>query len=110
MNKDIYIALGILVCALSTWATRALPFLLFGGKRELPAFVRYLGQVLPSAIMVILVCYCLRGISFAEPKAFAPELIASVVVAILQLRKKNTFLSIAAGTACYMILIRTLFA
>ena len=37
------------------------------------------------------------------------EVIAVAVTALLHLWKRNTLLSIAAGTVCYMILIRTVF-
>ncbi len=32
-------------------------------KKELPRLVRYLGAVLPAAIMAVLVVYCLKGIT-----------------------------------------------
>ena len=39
------------------------PFLLFGGKRQLPELIRYLGTVLPPAIMAVLIVYCLKGVT-----------------------------------------------
>ena len=57
-NDALYPILMIAVAALVTWLTRAIPFLVFG-KRQLPGMVVYLGEVLPPAIMVILVIYCL---------------------------------------------------
>ena len=53
-NDVLYPILMIAVAALVTWLTRAIPFLVFG-KRQLPGMVVYLGEVLPPAIMVILV-------------------------------------------------------
>ena len=55
----------IAVIALVTIALRFLPFLIFSGKRETPAYISYLGKVLPFAIMGMLVVYCLRNISFS---------------------------------------------
>ena len=56
-------SIGIIaVAAIVTLFIRAIPFVLFGGKREVPATVTYLGKVLPPAIMVILVVYCVKGI------------------------------------------------
>lgn len=49
-----YVLSTILVCALCTQITRWLPFLLFGGKKEVPGLVRYLGTILPAAIMAVL--------------------------------------------------------
>ena len=46
-----YVLITVIICALCTQATRWLPFLLFGGKKEVPRIVRYLGAVLPAAII-----------------------------------------------------------
>ncbi len=95
--------------ALMTWLTRALPYLLFGGKRGVPSMVSYLGSALPPAIMVILVLYCLRGIQFTSFPHGLPELLSVGLVVLIQCWKKNTILSVALGTAGYMCLIRTVF-
>ena len=110
MSGNLYVAAAIGAVALVTWLTRALPHMLLGGRRELPDWSRYLGGVIPPAIMVILVLYCLRGIELTVWPHGAAELIALGVVVLLQLLKKNTVLSIFLGTACYMILLRTAFA
>lgn len=108
MSGNTYIALSILIIAACTWLTRAVPYLLFGGKRGVPGLVRYLAVALPQAIMVVLVVYCLRGTSFQAVAGWLPQLIAVALVALLQIWKKNAMLSIFAGTAAYMILIRLL--
>ena len=100
---------AIAVVALMTWFTRAVPYLLFGGKTELPDTVRYLGTVLPASIMVILVGYCLRDIDLTAFPFGLAEIVSVAVVIALQWMKRNTILSILMGTACYMILIRTVF-
>lgn len=98
----------IAVCAACTIIERALPFLIFRG-REVPEGIRYLGRVLPMAIMATLVMYCLKGISFSSAAGFVPMLLASAVTAILHLWKRNTMLSIFGGTVCYMLLIQLVF-
>ena len=45
----------ILVTAVCTLITRLVPFALFGGKKEMPKAVNYLGVILPPAIMATLV-------------------------------------------------------
>jgi branched-subunit amino acid transport protein AzlD len=95
------------VVALVTGLTRALPYLFFGGKKELPRMVHYLGAVLPASIMIILVVYCLRNINFTVFPFGMAELLSVGIVIVAQVTKRNTFLSIFLGTACYMILIRT---
>ena len=96
------------VIAAMTMITRGLPYLLFARKCP-PPLVAYLGAVLPSAIMIILVVYCLRNVAWTVAPHGAAELISVAAVVTMQLWRKNTLISIFTGTACYMILIRTAF-
>ena len=99
----------IAVTALCTILSRAFPFLVFGGKKEVPGTVRDLGAVLPSSIMAVLVVYCLRNIDFSAVSHFLPSIIACLVVAGLHLWRKNILLSIGLGTVCYMVLVQAVF-
>ena len=99
----------IAVIAMVTIALRFLPFLIFSGKRQTPAYVAYLGKVLPFAIMGMLVVYCLRNISFTSMPFGIPELLGCAVVVWLHLWKRNTLLSIAGGTVFYMLLVQMIF-
>ena len=107
MNNTMYPIAVIGVITVVTWALRAFPFLLFG-NRPLPKVIRYLGKALPPAIMTVLVIYCLRDTSFSQSPFGIPELAACALVVILQVARKNMYLSIIAGTVCYMILIRVM--
>ena len=102
-------AATVIVVAAVTGLVRAIPYILFGGKKELPATVQYLGTVLPASIMVILVFYCLRNIDLTTFPFGLTELISIGIVIFFQLIKRNTFLSIFLGTTCYMLLIRIIF-
>ena len=73
------------------------------------AFIQYLSQVLPAAIMIILVIYCLKDTNWSGTAHGAPELIAVAATAGVHIWKKNMYLSIIVGTVCYMVLIRTVF-
>lgn len=106
MSTYLHAALVIAICAGVTLLTRALPFLFFGGKRGIPRLVTALGRTLPSAIMAALVVYCLKGVPFGSFEEGAKQLIAASAVVALHLWKRSTLLSIGAGTALYMILIR----
>lgn len=101
--------LTIAVCALVTAGLRFLPFWIFGENRKTPAVIAYLGQVLPFAIMGMLVVYCLKDVSFADAPFGIPEAIGCATVAILHAWKRNTLLSIGAGTLCYMLLVQLVF-
>ena len=104
-------AAAIAIVALVTLLLRAFPFLVFR-RREPPAFVRWLGGQLPRAVMAMLVLYCLKDI--AEPvapfhsPAVWPALLGTAVAAFVHLWKRQMMLSIAAGTAVYMALLRVL--
>ena len=93
----------IAICALVTFAERALPFVLFR-KGEIPGYIRYLGKVLALAIMTTLVFYCMRSISFAAFASWGPAVISCVVTVLLHLWRGNTMLSIVGGTVCCMLL------
>ena len=87
MNTE-RILITITVSALCTFFLRALPFLAFSGAQKMPDWLDRLGKTLPSAIMAVLIVYCLKdvGISYKW--------------------KHNTLVSIVVGTAGYMILLR----
>lgn len=99
----------IAVVALVTIVLRFLPFLIFGGEKKTPEFIAYLGKVLPYAIMAMLVVYCLKSVSLYQAPYGIPEAIAVAVVVGLHLWKRNTLLSIAGGTLCYMLLVQVVF-
>lgn len=100
----------ITVVATCTFLTRMIPFVLFGGKRQPPAPVKYLGRVLPPAIMATLVVYCLKNIQLLSYPYGLPEIIAAATVIFLHLWKRNNLLSIGGGTVLYMILIQFVFS
>ena len=99
----------ILAIALGTAVTRYLPFLLFPQDKEPPHFIRDLTTLLPPAVMGLLVVYCLKGVSFTAAPYGIPELIGVAVTAALHLWRRNTLLSIAAGTVVYMVLVQFVF-
>ena len=100
-------AVLIAVMSAVTVLLRALPFLVF--RKKVPAYVSYLGRVLPPAIIGMLVIYCLKDTTVTAAPFGAPELIAGALVVILQAWKRSTLLSILSGTAVYMLLIQLVF-
>jgi len=94
---------GIIVMAAAvTFLLRALPFLVFRKKQSMPAELAYLGKVLPSAIMAILIVYCMRNISICNADSMA-MILAALITAVSYIWKRNAFLSIVGGTAFYML-------
>lgn len=108
MSK-LHAAFIIVVAAAVTILLRLLPFLIFGENRKTPSLIVYLGQVLPCAIMGMLVVYCLKDISILSSPFGIPQLIGCAIVAVLHIWKRNTLLSIGVGTVCYMLLVQFVF-
>ena len=107
MSGTAYSALLVAVISLVTILLRAAPFLVF--KKKTPAYIMYLGQVLPPAIIGMLVIYCLKDTQLLSAPFGAPELIAGLLVVGLHAWKRNILLSILAGTAVYMLLTQLVF-
>lgn len=104
------VSVGIVAAvALVTLCTRALPFFLFRNHAEMPKFVLYLGNVLPFAVMGMLIVYCLKAASVLTYPFGLPELIAVGAVVLLHRWKRNTFLSVGTGTILYMLLVQFIF-
>lgn len=101
-------ALMVLVMAAVTAAIRFLPFLIFG-NRKTPAFITYLGHVLSCAVMGMLVVFCFKNVSLLKAPFGVPELIAAAIVVGLHVWRRNTLLSILAGTVSYMFLVQLVF-
>ena len=100
-------AVLVAVMAAVTMLLRFLPFLVF--RKEPPAYITYLGKVLPPAIIGMLVIYCLKDVSLTVRPFGLPELIAVAGVAAVHAWKRNSLISILTGTVLYMVLIRLVF-
>ena len=100
---------GILVAimAIVTILLRFLPFWVF--KKNTPKYISYLGEVLPSAIIGMLVVYCLRNTDIIVAPHGLPELIAALIVVGLQIWKRNALASILSGTVAYMLMVQLFF-
>ena len=94
---------------LATVITRFLPFLVFSPQKPTPRYVQYLGKALPAAIFGMLVVYCLKNVSLLSGSHGLPEALAIAVTAGLHLWKRQMLLSIAGGTAAYMLLVQLVF-
>jgi len=108
MNEFWYGMAAIAVGCLVTMSIRWLPFILFK-EGKLPPAVEYLGRKMPEAVMVVLIIFCLRGTNVTAWPYGLPELICSVLCAVLQLKLKNAIPSIAISTVLYILLIRCVF-
>ena len=110
MSMDLHSFLLVMVCGVVTAVLRALPFLLFPAGKETPPLIRYLSSVLPSAVMGMLVVYCLKSVSIIKAPHGLPEFLAIAAVVLVHKWKHNTLLSILGGTLLYMVLVQVVFS
>lgn len=103
LNEQI---ITIALCAFATILSRFLPFMIFSENRRTPTFIQYLGKILPSAIFGMLVVYCLKKVNVLQGSHGIPEAISIIVTICLHLWKRQMLLSIAGGTAAYMLTIQ----
>lgn len=103
--SQVQLLIMVLVAAAMTVFTRAISFLVFRGGRA-PAFITWMGRLLPPAVMAMLLVYCLKDISFAARPWGLPALLGVAATAGLHLWKRQMMLSIGGGTLIYMTLLR----
>ena len=103
------VIITILIIAGVTVLTRGIPFLLFPENKETPAYIEYLGKVLPFSVMGMLVVYCFKSVSIVQSPHALPEIIAGIFVVIIHKWKHNLLFSIAGGTILYMVLMQAVF-
>ena len=99
-----YLLTGLGVMALVTGLIRLIPFLIFSGNKATPPYIIYMGRILPPAIMSMLVVYCYKSIQFSPPFYIPSEIIAGIAVILLHIWKRNSLLSIGAGTVLNIVL------
>ena len=109
-EKSLYLLGVLLLVWVLSYLLRAIPFLLFGGGNKPPPVVRYIGRVLTTAVIAMLTVYCFAGYvksgCLGTSLHGLAEAAAAIVTVGLHLRWRNPLLSIASGTAVYMLLVR----
>ncbi len=99
----------IAVVVLGTMITRFLPFIVFPAGKPTPNYVRYLGDVLPFAVIGLLVVFSLKDTAVLTWPHGIPEAIAVLCIIVLHVWRRSMLLSIAAGTVVYMLLVQLVF-
>lgn len=106
--SNAYILKASLVMSIVTIIFRALPFLLMKGRKT-PKTIIYLGNILPYAIMGMLLIYCLKGVDIFSTYHGIPEALAIGLVVVLHKWKHNSMLSLSLATLAYMFLVQVIF-
>lgn len=105
---DVTHSIGILaVLAVVNLLSRYLPFWIFA--KGAPKPIVYLGKVLPSAVIGMLVVYCLKNTTFLAAPYGAAEVIAIAAVVLIHKWRHNIMISILTGTVLYMLLVQVVF-
>jgi len=108
MSSTLYTIILIAIAVIITVILRAIPFAIFRGGKTMPPKIKAVADLLPTAIIAVLVIYCIKDSLLAIGSTTAASIIAIAAVVLVHLWKRNTLLSIALGTVLYMILIRIL--
>lgn len=98
----------ILVAGICTFATRVIPFAAFGNRR-VPEIIKYLGKILPPAIIGVLIIYCIKDGYNLELNTLLPQILGIAITAGIHLWRRNVLLSISVGTISYMLMIHYIF-
>lgn len=106
---NVQILITILMMVAGTVVTRFLPFWIFPDDKEISPYITYLGRVLPYAVIGLLVVYCLKDAAAASWPYALPEALSIIGIVCLHVWRRNTLLSIGAGTVLYMFLIQVVF-
>lgn len=99
----------IIMIAIITFLLRAFPFLVFSNRNEMNPVLLRMQKDLPIAVMILLVIYCIKNISFASPSNWLPQILSVCLVSIIHIKQKNVLLSILSGTFFYMFCVQFLF-
>ena len=105
MTQTSYLIAAVLVAGVITFALRALPFAVLKPLRK-SKFVQALGRWMPAGILLILSVVVLRDQFAARTGQEWAVVVATVATIVTHLAgKRRALLSIAVGTATYVVLI-----
>ena len=93
--------LAALIMAAVTFGLRAFPFVARGFIAH-HRRIQILGRRLPVAMMVLLTLYAMGVHNWSTPGDGQAQIVAVMVVAVLQLWRRQALLSILSGTLVYM--------
>lgn len=85
------------------------PFRLFQRGNQTPRYIQGLGEFLPGAIMVMLVVYCLRNVTWLSGNHGWPDLIACTLTILVHLKWRSLFASMIIGTTAYILMVNFVF-
>lgn len=107
-NTILYYLVAVAIAGAITVLLRALPFAILKKLRS-SRFVKKLGLWMPVGIMLILAfSTAFSALTKYDGLWWAVPVALSVTIAVHYLTKRNTTLSVVAGTAVYVVIINLL--
>ena len=104
-----YSAFIIILIAALTFGARFFPFAVFSRGGKTPEMIAYIGNILPPAVMILLVVYCVKSVRPSVWPHGIPEAVSIAVVILLYKLTKNNLTAMVGGTLLYMVLIQVIF-
>ncbi|GAA4964666.1 branched-chain amino acid transporter permease [Kineococcus glutinatus] len=99
-----YAVTAVAVVVAITVTLRALPFAVRGALSG-SALLADLGRWMPLGAVAILAAYCLSGVDLTAGSHGLDELVGVAVTVAVHRWRRNALLSIATGTAAYLLLV-----
>lgn len=100
------IVLSIMLCGI-TVGTRFLPFWL-KGFFEKSILLKKVGDLLPSAIMFLLIFHTLEDVHITKFPFALPEVFSLAIAIILHVWKRNLLLSLFTSTLIYIVIVNSM--
>ena len=104
-----HLFLFVVTMSVATFLTRIAAFLLPQSVAEMSA-IKVANQILPPAILTLLVMYSLKDANYSSTPYGIPELASLGAVLAIHLWRRNALLSILFGTMFFMFLKQIVFA
>lgn len=104
MDRTHYLILVVVVAALMTYALRAIPFAVVAPLQK-SELMRYLADRMPVGVLAILTVYTVRDVDVFQVVSVLPVAVGIVATVVLHLWRDSMLLSIAGGTAAYVLLM-----
>ncbi|MTE19479.1 branched-chain amino acid transporter [Streptomyces sp. TRM43335] len=104
MVSDTHAFTVVAVISVVTIALRVAPFFVLG-KLSQSGYMRYIGEKMPTGVMVLLVAYTIKDLDVSVYPYGLPTLVSLCVAAVMYWKTDNSLLSIGGGVALYMTLV-----
>lgn len=98
--------LVLVVAFLTTILTRFMPFIIFR-KKSAPKSIITLGEILPPAMIGMLLVYCFASTDIAHAPFGLNELCGFILTALLYLITKVGVIAVIGGTLGYATIVQT---